>query len=412
MSIVLIAIVIIAAVGFKFSRSRKIPSPEDSEKSLEQLREESKKWVAEGIIDQPQADRIIGRYSLFEEKRIAGQKDKLVRIFSGFGVILIGVGAILSVAANWEKIPPFLASALLIISTIVTYSIGWWLKYKRQPSPKIGEALILLGSIIFGVSLILISQKYHFLIENSSLILIWGLAVLPLAYITRFYHVLALASILFFGSSFIPIYSSFDYISFDILHYISILLIVLVATPLAYKFKFVKIQALNLVEITIWTVLTLSLFLFKEQSLVAFCLFLIVFGGLILFLSKLHSRSEKYRGFEQPYLALGIIFILVPTFALTFPDAFEKNRIIFSVLFNLIFFAEIGGVIYLGIIKREEHIVNTGIVFFALLVFVRYFSLTWSLGARAVTFITGGVLLIFGSYYIDKMRRKILQRIK
>lgn len=417
MLIYIIPIIIIGAIGFKVARSRKFPSPEESERALEQLKEETKKWVAEGIVDQSQSERIIGRYSAFEEKRALSQKNKIVKIFSGFGAILIGAGAILFIAANWAEIPPLLVTALMIIGTVGAYFAGWWLKYEKKTSPKIGESLIFLGALLFGASLILISQKYHIRVEYSNLILFWGLAILPLVYLTKSSSLLGLGSILifFWGASSIFLGGSFFYglgdFSFPLSHYLSFLLIIWIIVPLTYKLKSVKIQSLNLVEITVWLGITIAALLAKSGTyLLTFCLSLSLFGGLNVFLAEIHSKSEKYRDFKDVYYRLGIILILIPTFILTFPEILKDSNL--AVLFNLVLFGEIAGVIYFGIIRREESFINTGITFFALLVFARYFTLTWSLGARALTFIIGGILLIVGSYFIDKARRKILQKIR
>lgn len=415
----------IVALVFTIRHYKKIPSPEESEKAFSQLKKEIEKWRAEGIIEESQAEKIVGRYLAFGGKREAIKRGKLIKILSTFGAILTGIGVILLIAANWRKIPAFLNAAILMMATVGVYFAGWRFKYEKKTHPKLGEALIFLGAILFGAGLILISQLYHIRIEFSNLILVWALGVLPLAYFTRSSSILALASALtfawgleifslplsFFGRSRVIEISSVQY-------YGSLAIILGLIVPLAYRLKSLRVQKLNLVEILAWC----GFFVFgrwlvnSSDPFVNLSLLFLALGVLIFILGEVHSRFEKYREFKNVYYSLGLTVVFLTSLILTFPYLYETARYgetpFMAILFNFILFGEILGAIYLGIRKEEIGFVNKGIVFFGILIFARYFSLTWSLGSRAILFIIGGVLLIGVSYFLGKIRKKLVEKIE
>lgn len=420
---IILIIVIGAVVGAVFRVTRKkIPSPQESEESFLFLQKEVKKWQKEGIIEESQAQKIIERYLPFREERKALKaQTRLIRIFSFFGTILIGIGIILFIAANWGTLPPWVTTSLLILATIGIYFSGWWLKYERKNHPLIGAALIFLGSLLFGADLILISQLYHIRIEYSNLILVWALAILPLAYFAKSSPVLGLSSILTLSWGIFSFYSERTMwvreTYFPPQYYLSLLLILGIIAPLSYRLRSIKVQNLNVAEILVWLGIIASLNWFKESSNIAvdISFFFLVIGGLIFLLGEGHSRFEKYKAFQNIYFSFGLWLIFLFSYILTFPQVYEIGRRgtpFMAVLFNFILFGEICGAIYLGITRKTEYFVNLATLFFGLLVFVRYFSLTWTLGARASVFILGGIILIIGSYFIDKARRKILARIQ
>jgi uncharacterized membrane protein len=74
-----------------------------------------------------------------------------------------------------------------------SYGLGFYLRYERKNYPKAGASLILLGSFIFGAGIFLIAQIYHITVHYPNGPLLWGLGVLPLAYLLGFRTILSLA---------------------------------------------------------------------------------------------------------------------------------------------------------------------------------------------------------------------------
>ncbi len=392
-----------------------------------QLQKEALKWQEKKIIKKDQVEKILLLYKPGGEEELATkQKSRIVKIFSIMGAVLIGLGIILFVASNWRGVPSFLKATLLILTTLGMYYGGWWFRFKQKTNPKIGMALIFLGALVFGASLILIAQSYHIRIEYSNLILLWALVIIPAAYFTRSEPTLMLSSALVLFWGIFSVYEDMGFFSRfqeapSLLYlYISFLMIVGGMTPFAYQLGLPKFQGVNILGVLTWFgfISALSWFKGSYNPIFNVLLLLLILGGLIYGIGEVHQYlAEKYKIFKDNYLRIGLISVLFTSFILTFPQIyyysfFGKGYSGIAALFNFILVAEICGVIYLGVKKREEYYINYGSLFFALLIFARYFSLTWGLGARAFVFIFGGILLILGGYFIEKQRKKIIKSFK
>jgi len=74
------------------------------------IENESKRWVAGGIIEQEQAQKILG---LYPEKKINGFNWGTL-IFSSIGGIIFGLGVILFFSYNWDKLHRLFKLALIL----------------------------------------------------------------------------------------------------------------------------------------------------------------------------------------------------------------------------------------------------------------------------------------------------------
>ncbi len=157
------------------------------------LEQEIELWLNEGIILPEQKKRILARYRLLKKADEKAGPGKLITTFSILGSILVGVGVILFVASNWSAIPKWGRLFIIFLSMLSSYGFGYYFHYEAKSYPKVGASLILLGSIIFGAGMFLIAQIYHITVHYPNGPLLWGLAVLPLAYLLKFKSLLSLA---------------------------------------------------------------------------------------------------------------------------------------------------------------------------------------------------------------------------
>ena len=74
----------------------------------------------------------------------------------------------------------------------------------------------------------------------------------------------------------------------------------------------------------------------------------------------------------------------------------------------LVVFAVIN--IFYGVEKQEPRIFNSGIIIFVLFIITRYVDIFWELKEKSLFFIIGGLFLIFGGMYLEKQRRKAIER--
>ncbi|MBM9578774.1 DUF2157 domain-containing protein [Leptospira sp. 201903070] len=114
------------------------------------LEHKLKKWVEAGLIGTEQSESILR----FEENK---KTPYLYYSFLILGVVVIGIGIIAVIAANWEEISDFvkLGAALLVLTSIGTAG------FLKRENPNLLTVLIVLNSILILGMIGLISQVYN-----------------------------------------------------------------------------------------------------------------------------------------------------------------------------------------------------------------------------------------------------------
>jgi uncharacterized membrane protein len=94
-----------------------------STKFRRQLRFEADLWVQEGLIDRPTHDRIATRYQ-FSALDLES-RNSLVTLLIGLGSVLIGLGVLTFVAANWQQLDREWRVISLISAFIAVNLVGF-----------------------------------------------------------------------------------------------------------------------------------------------------------------------------------------------------------------------------------------------------------------------------------------------
>ncbi|MDJ1179850.1 DUF2157 domain-containing protein [Roseofilum sp. BLCC_M91] len=152
-----------------------------AEKFRRQLRQEAQIWKSEGLISEEIYTQLSHRYQFDRLEEAAS--NRFIAVLVGLGAVLLGLGAITFVAANWQGWPRSLKIALLLFSLITSHSLGFylWRFPSEQWQHRFGQGLLLLGTLLLGASLGLMSQMFHLDGPIYQLYLIWGLGVTGLA---------------------------------------------------------------------------------------------------------------------------------------------------------------------------------------------------------------------------------------
>jgi uncharacterized membrane protein len=162
-----------------------------SDQFRQQLRQEAEQWQADGIINSAQYQQLVQRYEL-DQLDIAA-RDRFIVVLIGLGSVLLGLGIITFVAANWQAIPR-LIKLLMLMSLFVSVNVAGFYLWKRTPNlpdgrerwqQRLGQSLMLLGGLILGANMALMSQMYHLSGSAYELCLVWSLGVLLMAYSLR-----------------------------------------------------------------------------------------------------------------------------------------------------------------------------------------------------------------------------------
>jgi len=391
---------------------------------FQKLQQEIETWLREGLISQEQKTKILSRYKLISEVEKKAGPGKLITTITILGSILIGIGVILFIAANWSEIPRWGKLFIIFSSMLISYGLGFYLRYEKANYPKVGASLIFLGSLLFGAGIFLIAQIYHIQAHYPNGPLLWGLGVLPLAYLLRLKTILSLAVIdllIWLGLesssqiSFIESRGPMPFITLYLMTGIS-----LWATGLMHK-GFESLKTISapyiacglVVTFSSGYILTFDVFrgTFGSKDFIPFYIGIVALFSMASILYAFSEEKEKSWFVETCSLTFFIVSVFL--LSLIYRDsplhaessAFTKTALLIS---NIIFALGVIGIIFLGYIRRSSAYINIGLLFFVLDVVARYFDFFWKLLPRSLFFIVGGILLLSGGVFLERKRRKII----
>ena len=154
------------------------------------LRKEAQVWRDEGIIQDSQYELLSQRYQFDSLDNVA--QDRFIFILIGVGCILVGLGAITFVAANWQSWSREVKLVLLLSLFFATNILGFFLwrepvfdnagRRRRQRKRIFGHGLLLLGALLLGANMAFMAQTFHMSGSDYELYLYWGIGVLVMAY--------------------------------------------------------------------------------------------------------------------------------------------------------------------------------------------------------------------------------------
>lgn len=367
-----------------------------------------RKWLDEGTINQTQAEKM--RTDLDEYKTEYRSKKQIIT-FSTIGAILIGIGAILFVASNWEKIGDTFRIILLAGNTIIIHYAGYYLRYENGRYPRLGLALIFLSALFFGASIFLIAQIYNINANNSTLALIWLLGVFPLIYGYRSAAVAGLCSLLFYlwigllyreRNDFREMINILDlYLISGIAFYFTGTLHELSEKTkhAAAAFKFIGLQAVILLIF----IQTFGSWESKYKEIVSAIYALLG----ILFLAFLLSKPfrSRFKGFQTSMSMAAISFLMAGITLTAIHSPIPEEA--YMGFFNIIFLGLLVLLLYAGYSTEDIGMVNTAMFWFIPLIFARYFDFFWELLPRSFFFMIGGLVLLTVSVVLERKRREL-----
>lgn len=172
-----------------------------SEKFRRQLRQETEHWWQEGLIDASVYQQLAQRYRFHEIESAAS--NRFITVLLGLGGILLGLGAITFVAANWQEWSRDFRVFLLMSLFIGINATGFYLWRRPLSKPgwqRLGHGLLLTGALLLGANMALMSQMFHQSGQEHELYFVWGMGILVMAYSLRLTSLGVLAWILMAAS--------------------------------------------------------------------------------------------------------------------------------------------------------------------------------------------------------------------
>ena len=408
-------------------------APEDAS-FLERLRKDLEDWQKEGLVHPDQAQAILARYGLVPGETVRTlHRSKLVSIIAVLGVILVGVGVILLIGANWQHISKLSRLALLILVTAASYAAGYRMAYDSQKYPKVGMALLLLGSLLWGASIFLIGQMYHSGGGGGEVkaVLYWFIGVFPLAYVLLSPLHLALSLVL--GSIWLLMVMSRNY---EVGSQMYIFLVFGLGILLYAIGRFHAMwQAVRRIEIPyrwlglIYLLAALYAFSFRGFWRPEYWATydgarwvwpgVLLAAGMAAAIGLLITQARRERAAVYEALALAFLAVLGGAIVAMWFTRFGSGKLpeevystpvplwIMALSNLLLLLAEIG-LIALGWFRNQPGLANLGIFVFFVQVLTRYFDLLGSMLSGGLMFIGAGLLLVLGGVFLERSRRRLL----
>jgi uncharacterized membrane protein len=396
------------------------------------LKKEIPVWVRQGMITQEQADRLTALYP-------AGNGGP--RILPLLGGILLGLGVLSFVAANWQDIPRLLRFAIIAAAMTCFYAGGERLMRRGDEKPGLG--LIAAGLATFGAGIFLIGQMFHIVAYHAGSFVLWGAAGILLAFLYRSGFLFAVtAAILNAGQ----LYSIGQFSAFSLAAFLVLLgglgLYWLFDRRPWYAWLYclsILLQSLLLIMERDWNpvwfmgaVLLLytagdalrsreTAFPLQAGALTAAFLFSAVCVAL--------PMQSDWLGFHAGESGQASVY-LAATFALLSASAalkWKSGRIsgMFEWVLLLPYFylsrgESLGcmlalclfslGVLWRGYIEERPFKINGGTGLFLFSILLAYTKLAWGYMNKSVFFLAGGILLLALSWYLNRRRKQVLTK--
>ncbi len=436
-----------------------------NKKFIQRLTREFPFWIEKGWVSRPNAEEIITNLS----ERDTRSPHRLVLFLSLLGVILFGTGVITFFSAHWNGMGKIVKLAILFGGMWSAYGFALYFSENRPSSP-LYHTMLLLGVVLFGSNIFLISQIYHIDSHYPNGILLWSVGALLASFLMK-------SQVSMFPAILLSVlWSGFEIFNFNQAFFWPFLILWVLSLFPIFKHEWKPAFHAALIGLMIWSFMVfqqsagreaapvfmmqtyflayLGLFLlgrimksyvktsplsqiFQRYNLSAmlFCIYILTFpeinrkGGWLIGINVAQMSGWTLSILVMAVLCAGLFlwlrertgtFIKTPLMmpgygliAVLFCVMLANGLIpgvrggVIPVLFNLIFFGGLVWFVYAGVQVHDPFLVNLSFAFFALTLLSRYFDTFWSLLNRSYFFMLGGLLLIGGGLFLERERRKL-----
>ena len=365
-------------------------------------------------------------------------------IVAVFGSILIALGVAWLIAQNWHQIPAAIKILILLTATSAAYVAGTIFRTKNYAG--IGNALLVLGSLLYTLSIFLIAQIFATSTTwqgTSWLLLLAWVGVVAASYIFDSSISLIVAMVEFkvwLVTQFLAFMETGNYNTSPgiLAFYFLATAVLLYGLNLLHKsrnHRFSKVYQL-------WTAIYFLSFTYilsfqmllplmwpKETSSptmsIVFLFFLSIAAlvslitGIMKSISNRNVENKEITGFIVLVALLAVLIGLTSfvssqrSFSWFFGSRGEVSTSLWAIWIfaNIVFLLAILAIIGYGTWQRLPHLINIGIMFFSLDIITRYIGFVmdlWGYTSLAIIFITGGIVLLVGGWFVEKWRKKLV----
>ena len=146
----------------------------------EKLKKALAQWLSEGIVSEEQAKVIALRHSINDGIPWYKQSKFIISVV---GLLIVFLGLVLLISANWNEFPVWMRVGFGIIPLILSYLAIYLFNLKEEKGKT--ELAAFFGSLIFGANIFLQAQIFHISGYFPDGLLLWIIGCIPLALILK-----------------------------------------------------------------------------------------------------------------------------------------------------------------------------------------------------------------------------------
>lgn len=266
-------------------------------------------WVKEEIVTSQQAAALRRRHPFLTE----GGLPWGAIIFSCLGAVIIGLGVILLLAYNWDKIHRLYKLGMIIGAIVIAHGIGLRLFFASTRYRNLGEALCLLGTMLFGAGIWLVAQIYHIEEHFTTAFLLWGMGAFLLALVMSSIPQAILSAVL------IATWCVTERVTFDVAMPVAPLLIFCLGV-----FAWLKQSRILLAIVIPAFVICFEVVVPHSEDVWSVNLSLLEIGAMLVAFQLLVRRVGNFPKSSAVFGFFGWVLFLVLVFILAFPDAYNE----------------------------------------------------------------------------------------
>jgi uncharacterized membrane protein len=274
-----------------------------------QLKQELQAWQADGIITSDQSAVINQRYML--DQTVGESRNVILSAIYIIGAVLVAAGIISFIAAHWDKIAPSIKITIIIAFMLTCHLAGFYLWKISGKSPRLGHALIVLGTLVFGANIGLLAQIFHIKENFYNGLNAWAVGALIMAYALESEPNIIIALIV----SFIAFCGWIADSSHAFCYYPCVAAAVFL--PFAYLYRSVITFAFSLLAVTISVMVCAA---WDGSSLAAFSLAAAGVGLFCFAYGLLSNHTNSFKDFSQPAMVFAVPLAAMNAYMLSFKE--------------------------------------------------------------------------------------------
>lgn len=146
----------------------------------ERLGAESAGWVSDGLIAPEQRAALLARHPA-----TTSASQRFLAILGSVGGALLLVGVSLIIKANWDYIHDWVKIGGLLALLFGSYFAGWHWKIAVGTHPRLGDACLMVGAVLFLFGIALVSQIFHLDSRPANGVLLWWVGIAAVPWLTQ-----------------------------------------------------------------------------------------------------------------------------------------------------------------------------------------------------------------------------------